>query len=138
MTGSSKRTARTTPTSSPSPSEQALDPEAFLANSRDHMDAFLKANETIMQSMAALNAEAMAFGGKRLSENIERSESLADSDGAEEAFRVHCTFFETAAQQYLEQTSTVLSIMAKMTEEFWSPLKTEKEGPSRSARPKGR
>jgi hypothetical protein len=103
MTDTSKRTARKT--SGPTPSEQALDPEAFLVNSQDHMDAFLKANETIMQSMAALNAEVMAFGNKRLSENFERSESLADCDGAEEAFRVHCAFFQTAAQQYLEQTT---------------------------------
>jgi hypothetical protein len=135
MTDTSKRTARKT--SSPTPGEQALDPEAFLVNSQDHMDAFLKANETIMQSMAALNAEVMAFGNKRLSESFERSESLADCDGAEEAFRVHCAFFQTAAQQYLEQTSTVLSLMTKMTEEFWSPLGAKKEEPSRRARPKG-
>ena len=135
MTDTSKRTARKT--SCPTPSEQALDPEAFLVNSQDHMDAFLMANETIMQSMAALNAEAMAFGSKRLSENLERSESLADCDGTEEAFRVHCAFFQTAAQQYLAQTSTVLSLMSKMTEEFWSPLGTKKEEPLRGTRTKG-
>jgi hypothetical protein len=131
MTDTSKRTARKTST------EQALDPDAFLANSQDHMDAFLKANETIMQSMAALNTEVMAFGNKRLSENLERSESLADCDGTEEAFRVHCAFFQTAAQQYLAQTSTVLSLMSKMTEEFWSPLGTKKEEPLRGTRTKG-
>ncbi len=73
---------------------------------------------------------------RRSSENIERTESLADCERAEEAFRVHSKFFQTAAQQYLEQTSTVLSTMSKMTEEFWGPLRTHKEETSRSPRPK--
>lgn len=130
MTGTTKRIPRSTTT------ENALDHETFLVSSKDPLDAFLKANETIMNSMAALNADVMAFGNRRLSENIERTESLADSEGAEEAFRVHSEFFQTATQQYLEQTSTVLSTLSKMTEEFWGPLRTPKEETSRSPRPK--
>ncbi len=130
MTGTTKRIPRSTTT------ESALDHEAFLVSSKDHLDAFLNANETIMNSMAALNADVMAFGNRRLSENIERTESLADCEGAEEAFRVHSEFFQTATQQYLEQTSTVLSTLSKMTEEFWGPLRTHKEETSRSPRPK--
>ena len=130
MTGTTKRIPRSTTT------ENALDHEAFLVSSKDHLDVFLNANETIMKSMAALNAEVMAFGNRRLCENIERTESLADCEGAEEAFRVHSEFFQTATQQYLEQTSTVLSTLSKMTEEFWGPLRTHKEETSRSPRPK--
>ena len=100
------------------------------------MEAFLDANETIMKSMAALNAEMMAFGNRRICENLERGESLADCEGAEAAFKIHSEFFQTATQQYLEQTSTVLALMAKMTEELWSPLRLQDDPPAQGDRRK--
>ena len=94
--------------------ETILDPEAFLTNSRDQVETFLNANETIMKSMTALNAEMMAFGSRRISENLDRGETLADCEGAEDALRVHSQFFQTATQQYLEQTGTMLAIISRI------------------------
>ena len=85
------------------------------------LKAFFEANEAIVAGMATLGAEMVAFGGRRVHENLERSESLAECQSPEQAFQVQCRFFEAAAQQYLEQTNNVLAIMAAMTQQFWAP-----------------
>nr|NIS43877.1 phasin family protein [Desulfuromonadales bacterium] len=56
-------------------------------------------------------AEMLAFGNKRLSANIERSQSLAGCEDMEQAFQVQTEFFESAVRQYLEQANHVMTIM---------------------------
>ena len=90
--------------------------------STQNVEAFVEANEAIMNGMAALNSEMLAFGNKRLSENIERSGSLMSCNDAEEAFRIQWDFLQSATQQYLDQTNDLLAIMAKMTGDFWAPV----------------
>lgn len=99
-----------------------MEHEAFIDENRDNLEAFVQANEAILNGMAALNAEMMAFGTKRLRANIERSDSLVGCKDAEQAFRVQYDFFQSATQQYLDQANNVLAIMAKMTGAFWAPL----------------
>ena len=96
--------------------------EASMDDSNDDLETFVRANEAIMNVVAALSSEMLAFGNKRLRENIERSESLVDCKDAEQAFRIQCEFVRSATQQYLEQTTNMLSIMTKMTANFWSPF----------------
>jgi hypothetical protein len=96
--------------------------EADIGEVSDDLEAFVQANEVIMNGMAALNSEMLAFGNKRLRENIERSESLVGCKDAEEAFRIQCDFAQSVTQQYLNQSNNLLTILAKMTQEFWAPL----------------
>ncbi len=96
--------------------------EADIGEISDDLEAFVQANEMIMNGMAALNSEMLAFGNTRLRENLERSESLVGCKNAEEAFRTQFDFAQSATQQYLDQTNNLLTILAKMTEDFWAPL----------------
>jgi hypothetical protein len=119
IAGSSKKTPK---------SKRAAEPPAhddLLDENRDNLKAFVEANEAIMNGMAALNAEMLAFGNKRFCENLDRSESLVGCNDAEQAFRVQCEFFQSATQQYLDQTGNVLAIMAKITADFWAPLQQQ-------------
>ncbi len=100
---------------------ERLEHDALTDENTRNVEAFVQANEAIMNGMAALNAEMLDFGNKRLSENIERSGSLMSCNDAEEAFRVQWNFFQSATQQYLDQTNNMLAIMAKMTSDFWAP-----------------
>ncbi len=139
MAGSTKKTRRsrkaagrlnpqsmmTESTKKDSASETAterLQHDALTDENTQSLEAFVQANEAIMNGMAALNSEMLAFGNTRLSENIERSESLMSCNDAEEAFRIQWDFFQSATQQYLDQTNNVLAIMAKMTGGFWAPV----------------
>ncbi len=109
-------------TSEPKRVAEPLKPEASSDETSHALDAFVQANEAIMDSMAALGAEMMEFGTKRVRENIERTESLMRCDDPAEAFRIQQEFFQSATQQYLEQTNKVLTVMTKMTGNFWTPL----------------
>jgi hypothetical protein len=99
--------------------------EAFLDEDSGNLKTFIEANEAIMNGMATLSAEMMAFGTKRLRANIERSETLTGCGDVEQAFRVQCEFFESATQQYLGQANQVMNIMAAMTRAFWVPLEEQ-------------
>ncbi len=101
------------------------DVEAFLDEDSGNLKAFIESNEAIMNGMATLSAELMAFGTKRLRANIERTETLTGCRDAEQAFRVQCEFFESATQEYLDQANNVMKLMAAMTRAFWAPLEEQ-------------
>ncbi len=102
--------------------KERLEHDAHSDENTQNLEAFVRANEAIMGGMAALSSEIHAFGNNRLRENIERSESLISCNDAEEAFRIQWDFFQSATQQYLDQTNNMLAIMAKITGDFWSPV----------------
>jgi hypothetical protein len=116
MAGSTKKTSR---------SKQQIgrsEHEASIDKGREDLDAFVQANEAIMKGMAVLSSEMMDFGNRRLREYTKRSESLVGCKDAEEAFRIQWDFAQSATQQYLDQTDNLLTVLAKMTEDFWAPL----------------
>ncbi len=102
--------------------KERLEHDAHSDENTQNLEAFVRANEAIMGGMAALSSEMHAFGNNRLRENIERSESLMNFNDAEAAFRIQWDFFQSATQQYLDQTNNMLSIMAKITGDFWAPV----------------
>ncbi len=109
-------------TSKPKQVAEPLAPEPSSDETSHALNAFVQANEAIMDSMAALGGEVMEFGNKRVRENIERTEALMRCNDPTEAFRIQHEFFQSATQQYLEQTNKVLTIMTKMTGNFWAPM----------------
>ncbi len=116
MAGSVKKSSR------PKQATKTSEHEADTGEVGNDLEAFVQTNETIINGMAALSSEMLAFGNKRLRENVERSESLAGCKGTEEAFRIQFDFAQSAMQQYMNQTNNLLTILAKMTGTFWAPL----------------
>ena len=100
-------------------------PEEIAEENRRSLEAFVEANAAIMDGMAALSAEILAFGNKRLNANLERSQLLAACEDAEQAFRVHSEFFESAVRQYLDLANNLMTIMASMTRGYWQPLEEQ-------------
>ena len=100
-------------------------PEDLVEENRRSLEAFVRANAAVLDGMAALSAEMLAFGNKRLSANIERSQSLAGCQDVEQAFQVQTEFFESAVRQYLEQANHVMTIMTKISRSFWAPLEAD-------------
>ncbi len=72
--------------------------------------------------MAALSLEMMDFSNRRLREVTKRSESLVGCKDVDQVFRIQGEFAQTATQQYLDQTTKILSIMTKMTQDFLNLL----------------
>ncbi len=101
------------------------DPDDLIEENRRSMEAFVQANAAVLDGMAALSAEMLAFGTKRLSANIERSQSLAGCGDVEQAFQVQTEFFESAVRQYLDQANHVMVIMASISRSLWTPLEEQ-------------
>jgi len=108
------------------PAEPA-EPEDLIEENRQSMDAFIQANAAVLDGMAVLSAEMLAFGKKRLSANIERSQTLAGCHDMEQAFQVQAEFFESAVRQYLDQANHVMTIMTAINRSFWPQLVAEGE-----------
>ncbi len=98
------------------------DPEDLIEENRRSMETFVQANAALLDGMAALSAEMLAFGNKRFSANIDRSQSLAGCEDAEQAFEVQTEFFESAVRQYLDQANHMMVIMSSISRSFWGPL----------------
>ncbi len=101
---------------------ERLNREFSLPENSGDLEAFLQANEAIMNGLAALSSEMMDFSNRQLHEFTKRSESLVGCKDADQAFRIQCEFAQTTTQQYLDQTNNLLAILAKMTQDFWNPL----------------
>ena len=121
--GSEALSARVAKTSSENePAAEHSDTVDLTEANRRSLQAFVEANMVIMDRMNALSAEMVAFGGKRLNANLERSQSLVGCEDAEKALRVQSEFFESAMRQYLEQASNVMEVMALISRGFWTTL----------------
>lgn len=103
------------------------DPEDLIEENRRSMEAFVQANAAVLDGMAALSAEMLAFGNKRFSANIERSQSLAGCGDGEQAFQVQTEFFESAVRQYLDQANNMMMIMSSISRSFWGPLESQSD-----------
>ncbi len=101
---------------------ERLNREFSLPENSADLEAFLQANEAIMNGLAALSSEMMDFSNRQLHEFTKRSESLVGCKDADQAFRIQCEFAQTTTQQYLDQTNNMLSILAKMSQDCLNPL----------------
>ena len=93
-------------------------PKADPAATEQVFETFVQSNEAILAGMAALNSDMATFCNERLRDNIERSGSLMGCSDAEEALKIQWDFCQRATEQYLNQTSNLLGIMAKMNGDF--------------------
>ena len=116
MAFASEESAKPQAPTEPAPSANPVE------ESRQSLDAFVRANAAVLDGMATLSAEMLAFGNKRLSANIERSQTLAGCQDMEQAFKIQQEFFESAVRQYLDQANQVMTIMATINQGLWAPL----------------
>ena len=102
--------------------DQQLDYEALIEANGANVEAFTKATEAMVKGFAELNQEMMTFSQRRFEENMNRSMALMHCKNVEEAFQVQCDFIKSATQQYLEESNQLMTMMAKLTKESWSPV----------------
>ena len=126
-------TARKQTTESSSPSKSAEQSaagvfkempsyDAFLGNNGDNVTAMMNASEAMLAGMAEVSQEVMTFAGARMRHNIESSEDLIHTKDPEEIFEKQCTIARYAAEQYVEETSKLMAMMARISRDCWAPM----------------
>jgi hypothetical protein len=100
-------------------------PKVDSAASEQVFETFVQSNEAILAGMGALNSEMATFCNERLHENVESSGSFMGCSDSEDAVKIQWDFCQRATEQYLNQTSNLLGIMAKMTGDFLTPFQEQ-------------
>lgn len=96
--------------------------DALLGSNGDNVTAMMSASEAMLAGMAEVSQEVMTFAGARMRHNIESSEELVHSTGPEEIFEKQCTIARYAAEQYVEETSKLMAMMARISRPCWAPM----------------
>ncbi|NIA71747.1 phasin family protein [Pelagibius litoralis] len=96
--------------------------EAVLGSNGENISAAMSASEAMFAGMAEVSQEVMTFAGERMRKNIETSEELIKSKDPEEIFEKQCTIARYAAEQYIEETSKLMTMMARITRDCWAPV----------------
>lgn len=82
----------------------------------------MRANEAMLEGVAAVGRELMDFGSARMRRDLEAQGALLRCTDAEEAFRLHCDYAREATQQYLDQAVKLMNLGARISRDCWSPF----------------
>ncbi len=122
QTASSSKTPEAAVKSESNPFAGVPSYEALLGSNGDNFSAMMSASEAMFAGMAEVSQEMMTFAGARMRHNIQSSEELMHSKDPEEIFEKQCTIARYAAEQYVEETSKLMAMMARITRECWAPV----------------
>ena len=94
----------------------------LLNSNGENLKAMMRANEAVLEGLAELGREMMAFGGTRLRQDLSASESLMCCKDASEALRLQADFARSASEQYYSEASKLMELASKMTKDCWCSL----------------
>ncbi|MGD1878841.1 MAG: phasin family protein [Kiloniellaceae bacterium] len=96
--------------------------ESLVGKNGETVTAAMTAGEAVLAGVAELSQEMMTFAGARLRHDIETAEEIAKAGSPEEFFEKQRSFVERAAQQYAEETSKLIAMMARIQQSCWQPM----------------
>ncbi|MGF1631864.1 MAG: phasin family protein [Kiloniellaceae bacterium] len=96
--------------------------EALVGKNGENVSAVMSAGEAMLAGMAEVSQEMMTFAGNRLRDDVETAEDFAKTASPEELFEKQCSFARRAAQQYAEETSKLIAMMARIQQSCWQPM----------------
>ena len=96
--------------------------ETLVGKNGENVSAVMSASEAMLAGVAEVSQEMMAFAGERLRQDMETAEDFAKAGSPEELFAKHCSFAQRAAQQYAEETSKLIAMMARIQQSCWAPM----------------
>jgi hypothetical protein len=96
--------------------------EAVVGKNGENVSAAMSAGEAMLAGMAEVSQEMLSFAGNRLRDDMETAEDLSKASSPQELFEKQCGFARRAAQQYAEETSKMIGLMARIQQSCWAPM----------------
>ena len=78
----------------------------------------------LWRDVAAVNEELFAFGRQRLQANLARNDTLLQCRDLEDVYRLQSDFASSTAQQYIEESGRLMSLMTRLALDCCSPTNT--------------
>lgn len=88
------------------------------------VEALVKANEVMLEGMAAMQREILEFGNSRLRQDLETQGALSQCKDFDDLFRLQVEFAQKAMQQYSEEAAKLLDLSTKVGQDCWVPLES--------------
>jgi phasin family protein len=82
----------------------------------------MNAGEAKFSGLAEVSQEMMSFANTRLRADMECAEDFAKATSPEDLFEKQCSFARRAAEQYAEETSKLIGMMARIQQSCWAPM----------------
>ena len=96
--------------------------EALVGKNGENVTAVMSAGEAMFSGFAEISQEMMDFAGTRLRADMECAEDFSKATSPEDLFEKQCSFARRAAQQYAEETSKLIAMMARIQQSCWAPM----------------
>lgn len=96
--------------------------ESLMGRNGENVTAMMSASEAMFSGLAEVSQEMMDFANQRLRADIECAEVFAQANSPEDLFEKQCSFARRAAQQYAEETSKLIGMMARIQQSCWAPM----------------
>ena len=96
--------------------------ETLVGKNGENVTAVMSAGEAMLTGMAEVSQEMMTFAGNRLRDDMETAEDFAKTTSPGDLFEKQCSFARRAAQQYAEETSKLIAMMARIQQSCWKPM----------------
>jgi hypothetical protein len=96
--------------------------ESLVGKNGENVTAVMSAGEAMFTGLAEVSQEMMSFANTRLRADMECAEDFAKAASPEDLFEKQCSFARRAAQQYAEETSKLIGMMARIQQSCWAPM----------------
>lgn len=96
--------------------------ESLVGKNGENVTAMMSAGEAMFTGLAEVSQEMMDFASQRLRADVECAEDFAKASSPEDLFEKQCSFARRAAQQYAEETSKLIAMMARIQQSCWAPM----------------
>ena len=109
------------PSSSP---RKPVKPRPSTADQAETEATIGDSGTVLWRDVAAVNEELFAFGRQRLQANLARNDTLLQCRNLEDVYRLQSDFASSTAQQYIEESGRLLSLMTRLALDCYSPANT--------------
>lgn len=113
------KTTETVKASGPGPGAQL---EGMMAFNSTNVELFTQACQAYAAGVARLNGELLSFVNARLSRDVDLGRALCKCDTWTDALSVQQDWAQRATQEYLDESSKLMKLASKVTQEDWAPL----------------
>jgi hypothetical protein len=96
--------------------------ESLVGKNGGNVSAVMSAGEAMFSGLAEVSQEMMSFANTRLRADMECAEDFAKASSPEDLFEKQCSFARRAAEQYAEETSKLIGMMARIQQSCWAPM----------------
>ena len=100
----------------------APDFESLIESNGANVEAFNKASQSVMEGFAKMNLEMVAFGQRRLQENVDHSRALMRCHNLQDACQAQYDYLRTATQQYLDESNQLATLLTNLASRSWMPM----------------